>query len=217
MSEPGPPAPPVPPGASPGASTARTGEPPGSAAARPGGRRRGGTAGDMVRSMLVIIALVAVVYVAVPRPHGRIQQPVDVGAAVAQASDAGVALDAPRVPQAWKPNAASFEPDPVEGLPTLTLGWVLPDGTFAGVRATRGATPTWIGTATGGGRPAGGGDAGVTLDGRDWQVLESPAGDARQRSLVLAPDGSGAGVTYVVTGTAPGADLRRVAAEVVPG
>ena len=202
MSEAGTPAPPVPPERA--------------AAARPGGRRRGGTAGDMVRSMLVIVGLVVIVYVAVPRPQGRIQQPVDVGTTVAQASDVGISVDAPQVPQAWKPNVATFEPDPVEGLPTLTLNWVLPDGTFVGVRATRGATPAWTGTATGSGRP-GGGAAPVTLDGRDWQALEGAAGDSVLRSLVLEGDGSGDGVTYVVTGTAPQDDLERVAAEVVPG
>lgn len=205
MSEPGPPtrpAPPVPP--------AR-----GAAAGR-GRGRRGGTAGDMVRSMLVIVVLVVVVYVAVPRPQGRIEQPVDVGTTVAQASEAGVSIDAPQVPQGWKPNVATFEADPVEGLPTLTLNWVLPDGTFVGVRATRGATPAWTGSATGSGRPADD-TAPLTLDGRDWQELRGAAGDTVVRSLVLEDDGSGDGVAYVVTGTGPPADLERVAAEVVPG
>ena len=203
MSEPGTPAPPVPPGRGAGAGR--------------GGRRRGGTAGDMVRSMVVIVALVVVVYVAVPRPQGRIEQPVDVGTTVAQASDVGIPVDAPQVPQGWRPNVATFEADPVEGLPTLTLNWVLPEGTFVGVRATRGATPSWTRGATDSGRPAGDDAAPVTLDGRDWRVLRGSAGDTVVRSLVLDQDGSGDDVTYVVTGTASQADLERVAAEVVPG
>lgn len=201
-------------------STSSTPAPPpaaGPAAAGPaiaGGRpRRGGTAVDMLRSMVVIVVLVAVVYVAVPRPQGRITQPVDVGTTVAEASAGGVALDAPQVPRAWKANLSTFEPDPKEGLPTLSLGWVLPSGTFVGVRATRGATPTWTGDATGGGS-AGDDAAPVTLGGRDWQRLVAEEDD-RRRSLVLGA--GGAGTTYVVTGTAPQADLERVAAEVVPG
>lgn len=179
-----------------------------------GGRpRRGGTAVDMLRSMVVIVVLVAIVYVAVPRPQGRITQPVDVGTTVAEASAAGVSLDAPQVPRAWTANLSTFAPDPQEGLPTLSLGWVLPGGTFAGVRATQGATPTWTRGATGGGGTDD--DTGpVTLDGREWRVLVAE-GDARRRSLIL--DADGAGTTYVVTGTVPQADLERVATEVVPG
>lgn len=180
-----------------------------------GGRpRRGGTAVDMLRSMVVIVALVAIVYVAVPRPQGRITQPVDVGTTVAEASEAGVSLDAPQVPRGWTANLSTFAPDPQEGLPTLSLGWVLPDGTFVGVRAARGATPTWTAGATGDGRADD--DAGpVTLDGRGWQQLVGEEDD-RRRSLVLGADGA-TGTTYVVTGTAPQADLERVAAEILPG
>lgn len=188
--------------------------PPAAGPAVAGGRpRRGGTAVDMLRSMLVIVALVAVVYVGVPRTQGRIAQPVDVGATVAEASTAGVALDAPQVPRGWKANLATFQPDPKEGLPTLTLVWVLPAGTYVRVSATRGATPTWTSVATGGGS-ADDAVAPVTLGGREWQPLVDDK-SVQHRSLVLGADGTG--TTYVVTGTAPRADLERVAAEVVPG
>lgn len=187
--------------------------PPATGPAVAGGRpRRGGTAVDMLRSMVVIVVLVAIVYVAVPRPQGRITQPVDVGTTVAEASAGGVALDAPQVPKGWTPNLSTFEPDPKEGLPTLSLGWVLPEGTFVGVRATRGPTPAWTSDVTAGGRADDDAEP-VTLEGRAWQSLVSE--NDRRRSLVLGADG--AGTTYVVTGTAPQADLERVAAQVVPG
>lgn len=169
----------------------------GSARSAPDGppaRRRGaGTAADMVRSLLVIGVLVAVVFLAVPRPQGRIQQPVDVAQAVEEARAAGLPAVEPTVPAEWEPNAATFEPDPVEGLPTFSVGYVLPDESFAGLRITTGATPAWVAGFTADGRP----DGEREVAGATWQQLVSPE-SASRRSLVLVEGPT----TTLVTGTA---------------
>ncbi len=184
---------------------------PGAPAGPPPRPRGGGTAADMVRSLLVIGVLVAIVVLAVPRPQGRIEQPVDVAAAAEEARALGLEVGEPEVPEGWRPNTASFEPDPVEGLPTWSVGYLLPEQTFAGVRATRGATPAWVDGVTGRGRPPEDGPAEREVAGETWQVLASDQG-ARRRSLVLV-DGQ---QTTVVTGTAPDADLEALAAAVAP-
>lgn len=204
----------------PGAGTPPAGPvsagPPSGAAGSPQGppvagrKRGGGTAADMVRSLVIIVGLVAVVVFAVPRPQGRIQQPVDVTTVVAQARAAGIAVDEPEVPEAWTPNIASFGPDQREGLPTLSLGFVETDGTYVGVRVTRGATPDWTRTVTGSGEESADG-ATVGVGVTPWQRLTSEE-SAKRTSLLLDQDGT----TYVVTGTAPIEDLTDVAAQLVP-
>jgi hypothetical protein len=166
-------------------------------------RRRGaGTAADMVRSLLVIGALVAVVVLAVPRPQGRIQQPVDVAQAVEDARAAGLPAVVPAVPAEWEPNAATFEPDPVEGLPTFSVGYLLPDESYASLRMTTGATPGWLGGFTADGSP----DGEREVAGETWQRLVSEE-SASRRSLVLV-EGP---VTTLVTGTADDAALDALA------
>lgn len=201
----------TPPAGPPSAGTpsgAAAGSPPGQPVA--GRKRGGGTASDMVRSLAIIVGLVAVVVFAVPRPQGRIQQPVDVPTVVAQAQAAQIAVDEPEVPKAWTPNIASFGPDQREGLPTLSLGFVETDGTYVGVRVTRGATPDWTRTVTGSGKESADG-ATVDVEGTSWQRLVSDE-SAKRTSLLLDQDGT----TYVVTGTAPIKDLTDVAAQLVP-
>ena len=177
----------------------------------PARRRGGGTAADMVRSLLVIGVLVAVVVLAVPRPQGRIEQPVDVAAATEQARELDLDVRVPAVPEGWRPNVASFEPDPVEGLPTWSVGYLVPEDAYAGVRVTRGATPAWVDGMTGQGRPPQDGETEREVAGATWQVVVSDQG-ARRRSLVLVDDQQ----TTVVTGTAPDADLEALAAAVAP-
>jgi len=162
----------------------------------------------MVRSLLVIGVLVAVVVLAVPRPQGRIQQPVDVAGSAELAIAGGLEVTAPDVPADWTPNTATFRPDPVEGLPTWSVGYLLPGGAFAGLRVTRGATPAWLGGVTSNGREPEDGPTTRQVAGEEWQVLVSD-GTSRRRSLVLA---DGAGVTTVVTGTAADEDLDVLAA-----
>lgn len=174
----------------------------------PAKRRGAGTAADMVRSLLVIGVLVAIVFLAVPRPQGRIQQPVDVAQAAEEARAAGLPAVEPAVPDGWEPNAATFEPDPVEGLPTFSVGYLLPDESYAGVRMTTGATPGWLSGFTADGAP----DGERQVAGATWQQLASEE-DPRRRSLVLV-EGP---VTTLVTGTADQAALDALAAAVREG
>lgn len=191
----------------PGSARAPASGPTPGAAAAPQRRHGAGTAADMLRSLLVIGVLVAVVFLAVPRPQGRIQQPVDVAGATEQARAAGLEVTEPDVPQDWQPNAARFAPDAVEGLPTWSVGYLLPDGTFAGVRATTGATPAWLGGVTSGASLDGAEPREV--DGATWQRVVSEDG-AQRRSLVLVEEP----VTTVVTGTADDEALDALAAAV---
>lgn len=159
----------------------------------------------MVRSLLVVLAVViAVVLVSQPRT-GPIERPVDVEAATQEAVDGGLPVRVPEVPDGWDPNGARFAPDTTEGLPTWHVGYVTPSGRYAGVDVTRGATPRWVGGVSSDGRE----DGTRTVEGATWQQLSS-GGDPERVSLVREQDG----VTTVVGGTAPLEELDQLAAAV---
>jgi Protein of unknown function (DUF4245) len=159
----------------------------------------------MVRSMLVVLAVVAAVVLLFARPHGRIERPVDLGGSVAQARAAGLQVSAPRLPAGWRATSARFSPDTAEGLPTWHVGYLTPDQTYAGVDVTRGATPAWVAGVVGSdAEPSGAREVGGTT----WQVLD-PEGSTL-KGLVRAQGD----VTTVVSGRASARQLGVLAAAV---
>ncbi|SDQ69761.1 DUF4245 family protein [Quadrisphaera sp. DSM 44207] len=178
-----------------------------SPASQPARRRPRGfeTAGDMVRSLAVVLLVVLAVVALTQQRSGRIERPVDVAAAVQEAVAGGLPVRVPDVPEGWDPNGARFAPDTTEGLPTWHVGYVTPSGRYAGVDVTRGVTPRWLDGVTGEGREVGT----RTAAGATWQQL-SAGGDPERVSLVREQDA----VTTVVTGTATLEELDRLAAAV---
>jgi hypothetical protein len=165
------------------------------------GRRSGG-AGDMVRSMLVVLAVVAGLVLLVPRPE-RVSQPsVDVASAAAgAAAEAGFALSVPQgLPAGWQATSARLQRG-TDGVATWHVGYVTPSGQFAGFEQAGDPTPAWEDTQVTDGRPAGT----VRVAGQDW-IVRSRTDRGITSWVLRGPDR-----TTIVTGTAGPADLSRLA------
>jgi hypothetical protein len=177
--------------------------------AQPGGRARakgGRTAGDLVRSLAVVTAVVVVLVVLNYRAPQDPVREIDAGA-VAQ----GVAQVAPfpvLLPGApgWRATSARFEPTPESaGVPVWFAGGVFSaQGPFAAVVQSAQASPDFLAEQTKDGREAGT----SVVAGAEWARYESE----RDRSLVLR---SPAGVT-IATGSGSWAEVEGFAASLAP-
>lgn len=159
----------------------------------------------MVRSLAVIGAFVAAVYLLVPRPDITVIPSGDIQAASEQASAAAdVPVLVPDVPSEWKVTSARREPAK-DGLPaTWHVGYLTADKEYIGLKATSAASEAWLRSVT-----VGGVDVAdpVEVGGVEWATWVSP--DNGRVSLVRGDVG---GEAVVVTGTAPRDDLVSVAA-----
>jgi hypothetical protein len=147
----------------------------------------------MVRSLAVIGAVVAVIYLLVPRPAGTSAPPVDLPGAVEVAEAAGdVPVVVPDLGEDWEVTSARRD-RPVDGDPaTWHVGYLAPSGGYAGLEVADDVTESWVERVTSDGTPGATQDVGGT----PWQVLESE--EPRRTSLLLEEDGR----TTVVTGSA---------------
>ncbi len=177
---------------------------------QPTGRRNARmrqTVGDMVRSMAVVLAVVAVVVLVNWRPQEQAVKVVDVTSAVTLASvradfpvrqPAGLAADWRATSARWEPTEKSA-PDEV-----LHLGYVTPAGEYAQVTQSSHSTPAYLAEQTDGGRPVGP----AAIAGAEWERWEGPD----RRSLVQGADT----VVTVVSGGAAWSELEQLAASLVP-
>jgi hypothetical protein len=158
-----------------------------------------GSAANMVRSLLVVLGIVAVVIAIVPRQTKVTQPPVDAASVVAYAvKDSGTAFDFPAdLPSGWTATSARYGPS-TDSRPTWQAGWATPDGGFVELLQTTDMTSAWLAMATNKGLDKGT----VTAAGKSWAVKVD---DRSQPSLVsTASDG----VTTVVLGTGSVDSLR---------
>lgn len=168
-----------------------------------GGKRRGTEqVGDMVRSLAVVLALVAVVVALNLRDDPDPVKTVDVAPAVRQARAAApYAVLAPEgLGGGWR--ATSVRTSRADGAVEWHIGYVTPAGAYAGVDQSDGSRERFVDRFAAGGRAAGT----AQLDGRTWQRLEG--GDPEVRALVS----SAAGATTVVSGGASWRELDELAA-----
>jgi Protein of unknown function (DUF4245) len=168
--------------------------------ARPRGRE---TVGDMVRSLALVLVVVAAVVLLTLRtqPHETVQR-VDFSEQLQEARHAApydvlapVGLD-----RLW--TATSARADNEEGNVTWHLGFVTPDGHYAAVEQSPGPVQAFLDEFVQGATKAGD----VTVLGARWQRLAG--GQPEQRAMVLRRTG----VTTLVTGSASFAELQRLAA-----
>ncbi|HEX4697751.1 MAG TPA: DUF4245 domain-containing protein [Actinomycetes bacterium] len=184
-----------------GPPDAPAGEPPEEGSARP--RRGRETAGDMVRSLAVVLALVIVVLALTLRhnPPGKPHR-VDYRGVLAQARNvAPYDLVSPvGLPRSWTATSARAS----EGDASFAwhLGLVSPDGDYAAVEQSDGDPQSFVTGFVGHGSKAGT----ATIHGQRWRRIDS--GHPEKRALVLDGDA----VTTVVTGGASWTELRRLAA-----
>lgn len=165
------------------------------------------TIGDMVRSMLVVLAFVVVLLIVTWRPQPDAVKVVDPTAAVLLATDqADFAIDAPTgLAEGWRPTSARWEPtaksipDPV-----LHIGYVTPDDQYAQFSQSANASDDYTAEQTDDGIAVGT----QAVEGVNWERWEH--GD--RHSLVLIADGT----TTIVSGTAGWDELITLAAALEP-
>ena len=163
---------------------------------------------SMVISMVVILAAVLIWFVLVPRPSEINQPAVDVASvAVHVRQETSWTISQPMLPAGWKATNVRFA-TAGDGLRTWHAGYLSPEGNYVSIDQTRDATDVWVAAQTSNGQPEGTLSAG----GATWQKLSS--GDTVQRSLVSR--GGAAGLSTVLSGTAPYAQLAQFAEVLEP-
>lgn len=164
-----------------------------------------GSVPNMVRSIVVVLAMVAVVYFMVPRTSSVERPPVDVTTnAVAVAGETGWPVVAPEgLPDGWRATAARFDRTRL-GLPTWFVGYETPSGAYVALTQAADVTPDWLAGQTDKGARTGQ----RTVGGQTWD--EYARADGTQNSLVRAGTGTGA-VTTVLSGTAGFAEIAELA------
>lgn len=154
-----------------------------------------GSVPNMLRSLLVIGALVAVLIAVVPRVNGVSQPPVDVaGASVAFARDSGWPLERPEnLPDGWTATSVRFVSS-TDGLRTWHAGYQSPTGNYVAIEQTKDATDKWVEAQTNRAAMTGSVEAG----GRTWDTYVRSG--KVQNSLVHEAAGADE-LTTIVTGT----------------
>jgi uncharacterized protein DUF4245 len=173
------------------------------------GRPRGfETAGDMVRSLAVVLVLVAVVIFLTVRPHPRSTvHRIDYTEALAQARDqASYDVLAPTgLSRAWRATSARTDRD--DSAVTWHLGFVTPHDDYAAVEQGDGDPESFVASFAEHGKRAGRVDVGGAV----WRRVDG--GDPERHALVLEGDA----VTTVVAGGASWQELRTLAAALHAG
>ena len=170
------------------------------------------TVGDIIRSMGIVAAIIAVVLLITWRPAPDPVRAVN-AAPVAQQVAAAVDFDLlyPDLSDEWRATTARFEPTEKSGDdPVWFNGWVSPDEEFAAVVQSKAENDDFIEEQTAGGVQVDDVPSGLDPAVKGWQVYLS--GDGTQRSFVQQQDG----VTTIVTGTLDWPDLARFAATLQP-
>jgi len=148
------------------------------------------TVGDMIRSMVVVLAVVAAILIVTWRPKPDPVRTVDITQALVTArSSADFAVEVPTLPDL---RATSVRWEPTEGSDgslVWHLGYVTPSDEYLQVAQSRAAGDAFLSEQTAGGEPG----EDVTIAGERWQVFT-----ATERTSVVRMDD---GVTTIVSGT----------------
>ncbi len=154
-----------------------------------------GSASNLVRSLIVILAFMAVLIFMVPRVNSLSGPPVDIPARAAEvATQSGWPISiAAGLPTGWQPTSARYVRTG-DGAMTWLAGYQAPSGNYVSVEQTKNATSLWIETEIN--RAVAKGT--VDVAGRTWAKYERPS--KVQNSLVHTPETTGE-LTTLVTGT----------------
>lgn len=120
---------------------------------------------DMLRTMAVILAIVAVIVLLVPRPTSVPQVRVDVAQAASEArSTMGFAPSVPVLPAGWTPTQAEVRSG-ADGVVTWHVGFQTAGGRYAALEQAARSTYNWENILTSGGEKVGT----VEVSGLDWE------------------------------------------------
>lgn len=155
-----------------------------------------GTAANMIRSMLVILAILLGWFFVSGQNNEQPPEKIDVGvAAEHRAQQAGQPFAHPEgLPEGWVATSVRYQKSTNDTM-TWTAGYTTPDEEHVSVRQAAGPGAEWLDVQTNEGAEAG---TLTTKDGRTWAKRDREG--QTQRSLVHEPRAKGE-LTTVVTGT----------------
>ena len=154
-----------------------------------------GSVANMLRSLLVVGALVALLIAIVPRVNTVSQPPVDVaGASVEIARQSGLPLERPEgLPEGWRATSVRYVRS-TDGVMTWHAGYTAPSGNYVALEQAADATEGWIAAQVNRARDSGE----RQVAGRTWTAYVR--GVKTQNSLVNRP-ASADQLTTIITGT----------------
>lgn len=169
-----------------------------------------GSVANMIRSMLVVGAIVAVLIAVVPRVNQVSQPPVDVASVAAQvAADTKWPIEAPQgLPDGWKATSVRYVRS-TDGLMTWHAGYQSPTGNYVAVEQTKDATAGWVEAQTNRARETGQ----TQVRGLEWGTYVRSG--KVQNSLVHKAE-SPDQLTTIVTGTGTFEELSTFAESLQP-
>lgn len=167
-----------------------------SAAEAPKSRYAMGSMANLARSLVAILAMMALLFFMVPRSNTVSGPQVDIhGEAVQVAQRTGWPIvEAVGLPPTWKATSARYVRSTSE-LMTWHAGYQTPGGEYVAIEQTMNPTAKWVGAQTSRAVPSG------TLEaaGKTWTRYIRPG--KLQNSLLYKPTGTNE-LTWLVTGTA---------------
>ncbi|MBG6239309.1 hypothetical protein IWX78_002288 [Mycetocola sp. CAN_C7] len=164
------------------------------------------TVNNLVYSLLVCVALVAIIALAVPRSDTSLLEEVDYRAVAAEAQAASdFPLADPELPGSWSSNRA--ETDVSGGVSSWNIGLISPTDQYLGITQGFDANETWLSQQL----RQSAASATVVVDGIEWTVY-----DNRERNNVgnveYALTTQAGASTFVLFGTASDDEFLTVAA-----
>lgn len=164
------------------------------------------TVGDMIRSMVVVLAVVGAILLVTWRPAPDPVRVVDITPAlVAASSNAEFTVEIAALPD-LRPTSARWEPTAASGaIPVWHVGYVTPTEEYLQVSQSAASDTAFIAEQTAQGDPG----EWVVIDGAEWQVYTAP-----ERVSVVRIEG---GVTTIVSGTDPLPQVMTAAGSLRPG
>lgn len=182
-------------------------------------RRAKQTQNNLILSLLACLGMVAVIFLAVPRPTTSLIPHVDYQTVASQAaSTSGLPVVAPSLPtKNWYSNAARFTAKPADGVANWYVGFVGPKSEYLGLTQGFEANPTWTTLQLQGDVPTGTAEIGGTK----WVVWQATtkSDPAKSRDYALVADIAASGdkpaQQFIVFGTASKAQLKSFAQSVL--
>ncbi|WP_043674593.1 DUF4245 domain-containing protein [Clavibacter michiganensis] len=159
---------------------------------------------NLLYSLIVTVATVAVIVALVPRSNTTILPDVDYGAAAAEAQGGfPQTLVVPDLPTAWKSNDAEIRPAGRDGVAVWYIGLITPSNRYVGISQGIDANPTWLDETLQSAPEV----SSEEIGGLEWTLYDNSRAE-EPGNVVLAASAVDGDSTYAIYGTADANELR---------
>jgi hypothetical protein len=159
---------------------------------------------NLLYSLIVTVATVAVIVAIVPRSNTTILPDVDYAATAAEAQGGfPETLVVPDLPTAWTSNDAEIRPAGRDGVAVWYIGLITPSNRYVGISQGIDANPTWL-VETLQSAPE---VSSEEIGGLEWTLYDNRGADD-PGNVVLAASAVDGASTYAIYGTADANELR---------